>query len=89
MHACPLSLLPESLLPFSFLVGTETDGVERGSLLFLLRGKKMIPGEVMYFPKVTQLVGNRFFSCLSRPSGMRRKDMVLELPRPHVHVLPL
>lgn len=55
--------------------------VERGGL-FLLRCKKMTPVEGMSFPKVTQLVGNRFFFWALEAIGMHRKAMVLELARP-------
>lgn len=49
---------------------------------FLLRGKKMIPVEVMSFPKVTELAGNRLFSWALETVGTHRKGMVLELARP-------
>lgn len=42
----------------------------------------MTPIEVMSFPKVTQLVGHRFFSWALEAIGMDRKDLVLELARP-------
>lgn len=54
MHTRPLSP--------SRLTAPTSDGVERGCLLSLLSDKQMTPGKVMYFLKVTQVVGNRFFS---------------------------
>lgn len=48
---------------------------------FLLRGNKMTPVEVMSFPKVTELAGNRLFSWALETIGTHRKGMVLELDR--------
>lgn len=45
--------------------------------------------EVMSFPKVTQLVGHRFFSWALEAIGMDRKDLVLELARPFTFLCEL
>ena len=62
---------------------------ERGRLLSLLSDKKTTPGKVMYLLKVTQVIGNCFFSWTLEVIGTYRKDMVWELARICVHMLPL
>ena len=43
----------------------------------------------MYLLKVTQVIGNSFFSWTLEVIGTYRKDMVWELARICVHMLPL
>ena len=74
-------LLPDSLP--SLPLGREE------AFFSLLSDKKTTPGKVMYLLKVTQVIGNSFFSWTLEVIGTYRKDMVWELARICVHMLPL